>query len=190
MGRKPKQSEHKDVSAQSRMFFDALYERRKDMVYAWALKLSRDEDHAKDIAQNVFMKVFQNLDKFQQGTNEAGWLYRITKNTFINDYRKDSKFDKVSEEVRDQVFEFYLGSGEAQPGEMGLSDAFVRAVQEVPKEQFLPFWLNHVEDFSYEEIAKILDCPIGTVRSKIHRAKNILSEALQDQRNVNNIQPM
>lgn len=157
-----------------------------DALYNFAFHLVYNEEDANDLVQETFLKAYRFIDSYQQGTNAKAWLFKILKNAFINDYRKKVKqpvkvdyeklFDyKETEEesyveyvdLRQEVFQGLIG------------DEVTRAINELPVDFKTVILLCDVEEFSYEEIAKIVDIPIGTVRSRLHRARNILKEKLR-----------
>ena len=133
------------------------------------------------------MKAFRFVNSFQEGTNAKAWLFRILKNSFINDYRKKSK---EPSKVDYQEVETVYNSTEDAEFE-STSDLRIEAVQDLIGDEVamalngLPvdfrtvIILCDIEGFTYEEMAKILDIPIGTVRSRLHRARNLLKEKLR-----------
>jgi len=137
--------------------------------------------------QDTYMKAFRFINSFQEGTNAKAWLFRILKNSFINDYRKKSK---EPSKVDYQEVETVYNSTEDAEFE-STSDLRIEAVQDMIGDEVamalngLPvdfrtvIILCDIEGFTYEEMAKILDIPIGTVRSRLHRARNLLKEKLR-----------
>lgn len=167
---------HGDRAHSNREFFNGLYDRHEQMVYNTALKLTQDEDEAKDLLQNVFFKAYRNLDKFEQGTNEAGWLYRMTKNEFINTMRgKRHKQKAVTFDLQD-CFKVESANADfrAIVEQGGVAEA-IRSLSPKLSESFL----LHVAGYQYDEIAKIEDIPEGTVKSRIHKARSKLQEVLR-----------
>ncbi|PKL83813.1 MAG: RNA polymerase subunit sigma [Ignavibacteriae bacterium HGW-Ignavibacteriae-3] len=158
-----------------------------DAVYNFALRMTGDEDDADDLVQETFMKAFRFFDKFERGTNCKAWLFRILKNSFINDYRKQKKEpDKVD---YDDIQNFYenIKSNEVDSRhyEMDafsnlLDDDISKAITELPEDFRTVIILNDIEGFTYEEIADFVDIPVGTVRSRLHRARKMLYVQLYD----------
>ncbi len=167
--------------------FDKEFMPHIDSMYNFAFRLTNDEDDANDLVQDTYMKSFRFINSFQEGTNAKAWLFRILKNSFINDYRKKSK---EPSKVDYQEVETVYNSTEDAEFE-STSDLRIEAVQDMIGDEVamalngLPvdfrtvIILCDIEGFTYEEMAKILDIPIGTVRSRLHRARNLLKEKLR-----------
>ena len=156
-------------------------------MYNFAYRLTLDLDDAKDLLQDTYLKAFRFIDSFQKGTNAKAWLFRILKNSFINDYRKKSK---EPSKVDYQEVETYYNSEDVD--RQITPDLRVEALQDMIGDE-ISIALNSLdvdfrtviilcdlEGFKYEEMAKILDIPIGTVRSRLHRARNLLKEKLSE----------
>ncbi len=155
-------------------------------IYNFAYRITFNEDDAKDLVQETYLKAFRFIDSFQKGTNAKAWLFRILKNSFINEFRKKSK---EPAKVDYQEVETYYNSDEIdQPI---TSDLRVEAIKEKIGDEVsvalnsldidfrTVIILCDLEGFTYEEMAKILDIPIGTVRSRLHRARNLLRDKLK-----------
>jgi RNA polymerase sigma-70 factor (ECF subfamily) len=155
-------------------------------IYNFAYRITFNEDDAKDLVQETYLKAFRFIDSFQKGTNAKAWLFRILKNSFINEFRKKSK---EPAKVDYQEVETYYNSEEIdQPI---TSDLRVEAIKEKIGDEVsvalnsldidfrTVIILCDLEGFTYEEMAKILDIPIGTVRSRLHRARNLLRDKLK-----------
>ena len=158
-----------------------------DALYNFGVKLAFDKDEAKDLVQETFLKAYRFFDYYEQGTNAKAWLFRIVRNSFINEYRRKSK--RPSSVDYNEVEEFYnSGDDEANTSltvdlrsetvKQKMGDEVVNAVNSLPPEFRMVIVLCDIEDFTYEEMSKILDIPIGTVRSRLHRARNVLKEKL------------
>lgn len=169
---------------------DRIFERELlpllDNVYNFALYLCRDREDAEDLAQETYMKAYQALDHYQRDTNAKAWLFKILKNTFINLYRKRAR---QPEPVNiDDIFSLQEKS-DAEAGsqlspqenriQQGLGDEVTIAVNSLTTPYRIVIILSDIEDFTYEEIAAILNVPVGTVRSRLHRARQMLKEKLQ-----------
>jgi len=158
-----------------------------DAMYGVACRLTRNPTEAEDLVQDTMVKAMRARDQFQAGTNLKAWLFRILTNTFINKYRRGglerALFDgpdadpladgwvsaSTMRHLRDpeQLALMPLVEGEVQ-----------RALDALPAEFKLAVILCDVEEFSYEEIAEIMACPIGTVMSRLHRGRKLLQRAL------------
>jgi RNA polymerase sigma-70 factor (ECF subfamily) len=154
-------------------------------LFNFALKMTGDPDDADDLVQETYLKAFRFFDKFEKGTNCKAWLFRIMKNSFINDYRKNSKEpDKVDYEDIQNFYES-VKSNEVQLKHLvedGFSTVFdddiTDALAELPQDFQTIVILSDIEGFTYEEIADFVACPIGTVRSRLHRARKMLYSKL------------
>lgn len=152
-----------------------------DSLYNFALRMTGDTDDANDLIQETYLKSFRFFDKFEKGTNCKAWLFRIMKNTYINSYRKNVKEpDKVDYEEIENFYENIKSSWsnashlEKDLYDNLLDDEISEAVNSLPEDFRTVIILCDIEEFSYEEIANFVDCPIGTVRSRLHRARKIL----------------
>jgi len=175
-----------DYSERDRMMiFDREFAPHLSAMYNFAYRLTYDEDEAKDLVQETFMKAYRFIRSFQQGTNAKAWLYRILKNSFINDFRKKSK---QPGKVDYQEVESYYNSDDADADytvdlrvdsvKDMMGDEVTMALNALPVDFRTVIILCDLEGFTYEEMAKILDIPIGTVRSRLHRARNLLKDNL------------
>ena len=156
-----------------------------DSMCNFAYRLTFDEDETKDLVQDTFLKAFRFINSFQEGTNAKAWLYRILKNSFINDHRKKSK--QPSKVDYQEVEQFYnsedtLGNATVdlrlETTKDMIGDEISNALNALAIDFKTVVILCDLEGFTYEEMAKILDIPIGTVRSRLHRARNLLREKL------------
>ena len=160
-------------------------------LYVAALRMTRNPADAEDLVQETFLRAFRGFEGFEAGTNLKAWLYRILTNTFINQYR--AKKRRPDETDLDDVEDLYLyrrlGGLEAaavgRSAEDELMDFFTevevaKAVDGLPESFRLAVLLADVEEFSYKEIAEILDIPIGTVMSRLHRGRKLLQKELYD----------
>jgi RNA polymerase sigma-70 factor (ECF subfamily) len=158
-----------------------------DSMYNFAFRLTLDEDDAKDLVQDTYLKAFRFINSFEKGTNAKAWLFRILKNSFINDFRKKSK---EPSKVDYQEVETFYNSEEFDTDIEATSDLRSESVQDLIGDEVatainslevdfrIAIILCDIEGFTYEEMAKILDIPIGTVRSRLHRARGLLKEKL------------
>ena len=160
-------------------------------LYSAALRMTRNASDAEDLVQETYLKAYRGFGGYKEGTNLKAWLYRILTNTFINSYR--AKKRRPDETELDEVEDLYLyrrlgGLEAAQAGrsaEDELMDWFTDdevkdAIEHLPENFRLAVLLADVEGFSYKEIAEILDIPIGTVMSRLHRGRKALQKELYE----------
>src|SRR3954447_8051976 len=158
-------------------------------LYTAALRMTRNPADAEDLVQETYLKAFRGFGGFEQGTNLKAWLYRILTNTYINSYRAKRRRPEESdlEEVEDLYLYRRLGGLEAaaagRSAEDELLDVYTDdevkgAIESLPEQFRMPVLLADVEGFSYKEIADILDIPIGTVMSRLHRGRKGLQKKL------------
>ncbi len=160
-------------------------------LYTAALRMTRNPADAEDLVQDTYLKAYRAFESFQEGTNLKAWLYRILTNTFINTYR--AKKRRPEESDIDDVEQLYLyrrlggleGAQSGRSAEEEVLDHFTEAdikeaVESLPEQFRLAVLLGDVEGFSYKEIAEILDVPIGTVMSRLHRGRRALQKRLYE----------
>jgi len=168
-----------------KIFYDEFFP-HIEALYNFAYHLTYNEEDSNDLVQETYLKAYRFINSYVEGTNAKAWLFKILKNAFINEYRKRSKrpsrvdYEEIagyhdSEEgsnvdfldLRHEIFQGMIG------------DEVTRSLNALPVDFRTVVLLCDIEGFSYEEIAKITDIPIGTVRSRLHRARNMLKEKLQ-----------
>jgi RNA polymerase sigma-70 factor (ECF subfamily) len=157
-------------------------------MYGAALRLTRNPSDAEDLLQETFLRAYRGFASFKEGTNLRAWLYRILTNAFINVYRKRQREPQTISDS--EVEEWYLyerlgaegaePSAEAQVLETLPDEDVQEALASLPDQFRLAVLLADVEGFSYKEIAQILDVPIGTVMSRLHRGRRALERRLWD----------
>lgn len=174
------------ITDKEQLFEDELLP-HADALYNFAYHLTYNEEDANDLVQETFMKAFRFINSFDSGTNAKAWLFKILKNGFINEYRRKKKepnkvdyediiaYQDADEEnggvafdLREDIFDGMMG------------DEITIALNRLPIDFKTVILLCDIEGFTYEEIAKIIDIPIGTVRSRLHRARNMLKESLKE----------
>ncbi len=158
-----------------------------DSLYTFAYHLTYNEEDANDLVQETYLKAYRFIDRYIEGTNAKAWLFKILKNIFINQYRKKSTqptrvdYEEIVnyhdeenssyssyQDLREEMFQQMMG------------DEVTKAINALPVDFRVVILLCDVEGFTYEEISKIIDIPIGTVRSRLHRARNMLKEKLKE----------
>jgi RNA polymerase sigma-70 factor (ECF subfamily) len=160
-------------------------------LYTAALRMTRNRADAEDLVQETYLKAYRAFDSFQQGTNLKAWLYRILTNTYINTFRAKKRRPEQSEieEVEDLYLYRRLGGLEAartgRSAEDEVLDTLTEgeikdAIEALPEQFRMAVLLADVEGFSYKEIAEILDIPIGTVMSRLHRGRRALQKRLYE----------
>jgi RNA polymerase sigma-70 factor (ECF subfamily) len=178
-------SEEEKLKQQTEIFEDEFLP-HIEALYTFAYHLSYNEEDANDLVQETYLKAFRFIDKYRKGTNAKAWLFKILKNAYINQYRKKSKrpkkidFEEIInyqdsdaagftkyEDLRIELFENMMG------------DEVTTAINNLPIDFRTVILLCDIEGFTYEEISKIIDVPIGTVRSRLFRARNLLKEKLK-----------
>jgi RNA polymerase sigma-70 factor (ECF subfamily) len=156
-----------------------------DAMYNFALRLTADPNDAEDLVQDTIVKAYRFFDSDEKGTNAKAWLFRILKNSYINTYRKKSK--KPNQVDYDEVATFYETIRDERTDTSDLEDRMFReliddhisqALDQLPEDFRTVVLLCDVEGFTYEEIANMLDVPIGTIRSRLHRGRNLLRSEL------------
>jgi RNA polymerase sigma-70 factor (ECF subfamily) len=158
-----------------------------DAMYGVACKLTRNPTEAEDLVQDAFVKAMRARDQFHAGTNLKAWLFRILTNTFINKYRRGGLERSVLDGPdADPLADGWVSASTMRqlrdPETLALmplvEQEIQRALDALPPEFRLAVILCDVEEFSYEEIAQIMGCPIGTVMSRLHRGRKLLQGAL------------
>src|SRR5437764_5487216 len=158
-------------------------------LYSAAMRMTRNPADAEDLVQETYLKAYRAFDSFQEGTNLKAWLYRILTNTFINSYRSRKRRPEQTEldDVEDLYLYRRLGGLEAaaagRSAEEEVLDHFTEtdvkeALESLPEQFRMAVLLADVEGFSYKEIAEILDVPIGTVMSRLHRGRKLPQKRL------------
>jgi len=160
-------------------------------LYSAAMRLTRNSADAEDLVQDTYLRAWRSFETFQEGTNLRAWLYRILTNSFINKYR--AKQRRPDETGMDNIEDLYLykrigeldsalGSRSAEDTmfDMFTDDEVKSALEALPEKFRIPVLLADVEGFAYKEIAEMLDIPVGTVMSRLHRGRKGMHKLLYD----------
>ncbi|NJL76075.1 MAG: sigma-70 family RNA polymerase sigma factor [Saprospiraceae bacterium] len=175
-------------TSRSMRIFDREFLPEINALYNFAYHFTHNEEDANDLVQETYLKAFKSIESYQEGSNAKAWLFRILKNNFINEYRKKAtrptsvEYEELAnfhEEEEDTPYSSYADL-RLEMFEHMMGDEVTDAINKLPVDFRTVIWLCDIEGFSYEEIAKIIDIPIGTVRSRLHRARIGLKEKLRD----------
>ena len=152
----------------------------EDKLNRFALRLTSDRDDAKDLLQDTFLKALAYQEQFEDSTNLKAWTYTIMKNTFINNYRKNSRQNTTFDNTRDL---FFLSQNKdtfnVEPDSVFREKEIRKAIDGLEDEFKVPFTM-HTQGYKYKEIADILGLKIGTVKSRIFFTRKKLSNVLKD----------
>ena len=158
-----------------------------DAAYNYAFHLTLNEDNAKDLVQDTYLRAFRFIESFQKGTNAKAWLFRILKNSFINNFRKKVKepakvdYQEVENIYNSEDTELNVTADlRVEVLQSMIGDEVANALNALAIDFRTVIILCDIEGFTYEEMSKILDIPIGTVRSRLHRARNLLKDKLKE----------
>jgi RNA polymerase sigma-70 factor (ECF subfamily) len=169
--------------------FEALFNPLLPMAFGTAMRLTRNHAEAEDLVQEAALLAFRGFDSFERGTNFKAWFFRILTNAFYSRHRKD-KHERANLSTED-VPPLYLYARTAEAGLQGPNDdpassimnridteQVTEALDALPTEYRVVATLYFIEDFSYQQIAEVVGCPVGTVRSRLHRGRRMLQKAL------------
>ena len=159
-----------------------------DSLYAGALRMTRNPADAEDLVQETMLRAYRSFDRFEAGTNLKAWLYRIMTNAYINTYRKRQREPKKLSQDEIEDFDLYQElkthdpQWEATPENLVLNalvdSDILDAIDDLPEQFRLAVVLSDIEGFSYAEMAEIMDVPLGTVMSRLHRGRKALQKRL------------
>ena len=179
------------VQASARREFEQTALPLINNLYGAAMRLTRDPTEAEDLVQDSMVRAFRFWDSFKQGTNIKAWMFTILRNTFINGYHRSGRKRRFENDVSAQVPSLGAGvavgnSNSQPPGpEEAVSATVTRmrileALDSLPPDYRLAVTLADLEGLSYKEIAEVMECPIGTVMSRIYRGRKVLHRLLYD----------
>jgi len=160
-----------------------------DAVYGFALCLAKDPDRAQDLTQETFLRAYQNWEKYTPGTKAKSWLFTICRNLFLRGQDRSRRHDEIVSEVAEEdprsisrEATVFMAVHDQDPegtfwSEL-VDDEVLGAIEDLPEDFRSAVVLSDLEDLSYEEVAEVLDIPVGTVKSRIFRGRRILQERL------------
>ena len=173
------------AKAAKRKEFEDIVLGYADALYNMALKLTKERSTAEDLVQETYEKAYKNFHQFEKGTNIKAWLFTIMTNTYINQYRRKSREPAVldfttmdSGDADKETTYFSLDDIDAMKEKLG--DEPKRALEKLAPEYRMVFLLSTFEGFSYKEIAEITGCPLGTVMSRLFRAREFMKNELSN----------
>jgi RNA polymerase sigma-70 factor (ECF subfamily) len=158
-------------------------------LYNAALRMTRNRADAEDLVQETYLRAYRSYATFEEGTNLRAWLFRILTNTFINAYRAKQRRPQETDLGDMEDLYLYRRIGQVNPASVSAEDQLLdlftddevkAALEDLPEAFRLPVLLADVEEFSYKEIAEMLDIPIGTVMSRLHRGRKAMHKRLFD----------
>jgi RNA polymerase sigma-70 factor (ECF subfamily) len=178
-----------DDPTRAQIEFEALLSPIVQMAYGTAVRLTRNRTEAEDLVQDAALLAYRAFGSFQRGTNFKAWFFRILTNAFYSRHRKE-KHEKANLSTEDvpalylytKTAEAGLHGRESDPGSAIMdkldTEQVSEALEALPTEYRVVATLYFIEDFSYQQIAEVLECPVGTVRSRLHRGRRMLQKAL------------
>lgn len=150
--------------------FEKLLRENLDPMYRTALRLTCNRLEAEELVQEASVRAFRRFDLYRQGTNARAWLLTVLRNVFINEYRRKAK-------ERDVLASLQAGP-RPERQEIDFPEAVSGALRHLPEDQRLAVSLFYVEGLPYKKIAQVMDCPVGTVMSRLHAARKKLIESV------------
>lgn len=160
-----------------------------DQLYGGAMRMTRNPQDAEDLIQETYLKAYKNFDSFKQGTNLKAWLYRIMTNMYINSYRKAQRRPTQSSADELTDFQLYTTSGHDSTGLESAEVAALKAMpdttiseamNDLPEDYRMVVYYSDVVGLAYKEVAEVMEIPLGTVMSRLHRGRKLLRKALKD----------
>lgn len=162
--------------------FGHLLNNQNSFLRTLALKLTKQFDEAEDLIQETYFKALKNQDKFTPDTNLKGWLYTIMRNTFINNYRKAKLQNTFVDETDNHYFIDQGINNRVAYADAEVDQSYIMKQIDSIEKNYVEAFMMHFNGYKYEEIAEILDIPLGTVKSRIFLARKKMMAKLQDQR--------
>ena len=169
-------------TAEKRREFEELALQHMDSLYSVALRMTKNVSEAQDLVQDAYLRAYRFFDRFERGTNFKAWLFKILKNVYINKYRKELRKPQMVDISSVEALNSLQGptTPEDEIFNKLLDDDVTRAMDALPEDFRLAIMLADLDGLSYKDVAKILDCPIGTVMSRLHRGRKLLKNNLYE----------
>jgi RNA polymerase sigma-70 factor (ECF subfamily) len=159
--------------------FNSQYDQLEDLLFAFAMKLTRNYDNAKDLMQETVANAYANRDRFKMGTNFKAWMTTIMRNAFINNYRKVRKRNQIEQPIEDVAFAVESKTVNQKADSVIMMKELKKMLSSLKDDHRIPFWMYY-QGYQYNEIAGHLDLPIGTVKSRIFFARKKLKKKIND----------
>jgi RNA polymerase sigma-70 factor (ECF subfamily) len=177
-----KMCEISTTEEEKRNEFGVLAIQHMNSFYNTALRMTGNEAEAEDLVQDAYLRAFRFFDKFEKGTNFKAWLFKIIRNIYINKYRNEINTPQMMDVSDAEAIGFLSerDTPEILIFDDLLDDDITKALDTLPDDFRLTLIMSDLEGFSYKEIADILDCPIGTVMSRLHRGRKLLRKNLYE----------
>ena len=169
-----------------------------DSLYNFSMSLTKNPDEANDLVQETYYKAYKFFDRYKNDTNSKAWLCKILYNTFINGFRRKARRPDMIKYDTVEPFVYQLQNDESAQSfnqeeknliDEFLSDEVTDALNKLPNEFKTTVMLSDLEEMSYKEIAEIMDCPVGTIRSRLSRSRKMLQKTLSGYAKTNGIIP-
>jgi len=153
--------------------FRVLYERYRGQVFLYCLRILVDRDQAMDAMHDTFVRVYRNRDRYQSGTNFAGWIHTVARNLCLNEKRRDRRFSRLDDLEESDM------SYDDQEGDVGLREYLAAEIARLPESYREALILREYEDRSYEDIVTMTGATMATIKFRLFKAREILRERLQ-----------
>lgn len=169
-------------TAEKRREFEELALQHMDSLYSVALRMTKNVSEAQDLVQDAYLRAYRFFDRFERGTNFKAWLFKILKNVYINKYRKELRKPQMVDISSVEALNSLRGltTPEDEIFNKLLDDDVTRAMDALPEDFRLAIMMADLQGFAYKDIAEILECPIGTVMSRLHRGRKLLKNNLYE----------
>lgn len=157
--------------------FNSQYHKLEDLLFAFAMKLTRNYDNAKDLMQETVANAYANRHRFKMGTNFKAWMTTIMRNAFINNYRKIRKRNQIEQPIEDVAYAVESKTINQKADSVIMMKELKKILNSLKDDHRIPFWMYY-QGYQYNEIAEHLDLPIGTVKSRIFFARKKLKNKI------------
>ena len=158
--------------------FKSMLVEIEDLLFGFAMRLTRNKENAKDLMQETLCKAFENKDRFQKGTNFKAWMTTIMRNSFINNYRKEKTRKRTEAPIEDYLFAVENMASQNKIGQKIMGKEIIKMLENLKEDHRIPF-LMHFQGYQYDEIAAHMNIPMGTVKSRIFFARNKMKKMIE-----------